>query len=255
MKIPENLGKLITDVKVPAEGIEVLMELIELEQKMKQDFFLLGGGRIQGAIFDLDGVLVDTAKYHYLAWRRLARELGFDFSEHDNERLKGVSRMRSLEILLEIGNYTMSDAEKFEATARKNDWYVGYLRTLDENALLPGSREFLKCLKTGGVKIALGSASKNAPLILERLGVTGLFDAVIDGNAVSKAKPDPEVFLKGAEALGLSPDLCVVFEDALAGIEAARAGGMRVIAIGKPELLPGADRYVSSLQDMLLTYR
>jgi beta-phosphoglucomutase len=218
---------------------------------MKPDFFLPGGKPIQGVIFDLDGVLVDTAKYHYLAWRRLARELGFDFSEQDNERLKGVSRMRSLEILLETGKYTMTDTEKAEAAARKNDWYVGCLRTLDESALLPGAREFLERLKTGGVKTALGSASKNAPLILERLGIAGLFNAVIDGNAVSKAKPDPEVFLKAADALGLSPDLCVVFEDALAGVEAARAGGMRVIAVGKPELLPGADRYVSSLKDML----
>jgi beta-phosphoglucomutase len=218
---------------------------------MKLDFFLLGGGPVQGAIFDLDGVLVDTAKYHYLAWRRLAGELGFDFCEQDNERLKGVSRMRSLEILLETGNYTMSDAEKAEAAAKKNGWYVEYLRTLDENALLPGVREFLERLKNGGVKTALGSASKNAPLILERLGIAGLFDAIIDGNAVSRAKPDPEVFLKGAEALGLPPNFCVVFEDALAGIEAARAGGMRVIAVGKPELLPGADRYISSLKDML----
>lgn len=218
---------------------------------MRPDFFLLGGEPLWGAIFDLDGVLVDTAKYHYLAWRRLARELGFDFSEQDNERLKGVSRMRSLEILLEIGNYPMNDEEKAAAAAKKNDWYVGYLHTLDESALLPGSREFLERLKTGGVRTALGSASKNAPLILERLGIAGFFDAVIDGNVVSRAKPDPEVFLKGAEALGFSPHLCVVFEDALAGIEAARAGGMRVIAVGKPELLPGADRYIASLKDML----
>jgi beta-phosphoglucomutase len=145
----------------------------------------------------------------------------------------------------------MSDTEKTEAAARKNGWYVDYLRTLDESALLPGSGEFLERLKAGGVKTALGSASKNAPLILERLGIAGLFNAVIDGNAVSKAKPDPEVFLKGAKALGLSPGLCVVFEDALAGVEAARSGGMRVIAVGKPELLPGADRYISSLKDML----
>ena len=218
---------------------------------MRPGFFLLSGGPVQGAIFDLDGVLVDTAKYHYLAWRRLARELGFDFSEQDNERLKGVSRMRSLEILLETGNYTMNDREKAEAAARKNGWYVEYLRTLDKSALLPGSREFLERLKNGGVKTALGSASKTAPLILERLGIAGLFNAVIDGNTVRRAKPDPEVFLKGAEDLGLFPSLCVVFEDALAGIEAAHAGGMRVIAVGKPELLPGADRYISSLKDML----
>ncbi|MDR3338093.1 MAG: beta-phosphoglucomutase [Treponema sp.] len=209
------------------------------------------GGKIQGAIFDLDGVLVDTAKYHYLAWKRLARELGFDFREEDNERLKGVSRMRSLEILLETGRCKMNGAEKTEAAAKKNNWYVEYLRTLDESALLPGAREFLERLKAEGIKTALGSASKNAPLILERLGIGGLFNAVIDGNRVSRAKPDPEVFLKGAEALHLAPRVCVVFEDALAGVEAARAGGMRVIALGKPDLLPGADRYISSLKDML----
>jgi beta-phosphoglucomutase len=211
----------------------------------------LEGGPVRGAIFDLDGVLVDTAKYHYLAWRRLARELGFDFSERENERLKGVSRMRSLEILLETGHYTMSDGDKAEAAAKKNAWYVEYLHALDESALLPGSREFLERSRDGGIKTALGSASKNAPLILERLGIAGLFNAVIDGNAVSRAKPDPEVFLKGAEALGLAPVVCVVFEDALAGIEAAHAGGMRVIAVGKEELLPGADRYIASLKDLL----
>jgi beta-phosphoglucomutase len=218
---------------------------------MKPDFFLLGDGPVSGVIFDLDGVLVNTAKYHYFSWRRLAEELGFDFSEQDNERLKGVSRMRSLEILLEIGHYSMNDTEKAAAAAKKNDWYVSYLHTLDEDALLPGSREFLCRLKTGGVKTALGSASKNAPLILERLGIAGFFDAVIDGNTVSRAKPDPEVFLKGSEALSLRPDLCVVFEDALAGIEAAHAAGMRVIAVGKPELLPGANRYITSLRDMM----
>jgi beta-phosphoglucomutase len=214
------------------------------------DFFLWDRP-IQGALFDLDGVLVDTVMYHYLAWRRLARELGFDFSERDNERLKGVSRMRSLEILLETGHYTMSDAEKAEAAAKKNAWYVGYLQNLDESALLPGARELLERLRDGGVKTALGSVSKNAPLILERLNIRGLFNAVIDGNAVSRAKPDPEVFLKGARALGLPPGCCVVLEDALAGIKAARAGGMPVIAVGKPELLPGADRYISSLKDLL----
>jgi len=214
------------------------------------DLFGLGDSDIKGAIFDLDGVLVDTAKYHYLAWRRLAKELGFDFSEADNERLKGVSRVRSLEILLEMGGITMDAAKRGEAAARKNAWYVEYLYQLDESALLPGSGAFLARLKENGIRIALGSASKNSPLILERLNISRFFDAVIDGNAVSKSKPDPEVFVKGAEALGFPPEQCVVFEDALAGVEAAKAGGMRVIAVGKAELLPGADRYISSLADM-----
>jgi beta-phosphoglucomutase len=219
-------------------------------QKMtynKTDLFGLGDITIKGAIFDLDGVLVDTAKYHYLAWKRLAQELGFDVTESDNERLKGVSRFRSLEILLETGGVSMTDTQKEQAAARKNAWYVEYLLTLDETALLPGAKNYLLRLKKNGIRIALGSASKNAPLILGRLNIADLFDAVIDGNNVSKAKPDPEVFLKGATALGLAPEQCVVFEDALAGIEAAKNGGMKVIGVGKPELLPGADLYVTSL--------
>ena len=216
------------------------------------DLFGLGAANIEGAIFDLDGVLVDTAKYHYLAWKRLAAELGFDFAESDNERLKGVSRAQSLEILLEIGGIVMTEDEKEQAAMRKNAWYVDYLCELDETALLPGTKQYLLLLRENGIRIALGSASKNAPLILERLNIAAFFDAVIDGNSVSKAKPDPEVFLKGSQAIGLPPARCVVFEDALAGIEAARAGGMRVIAVGSKSLLPGADRYVVSLANMLV---
>jgi len=205
----------------------------------------------KGIIFDLDGVLVDTARYHYLAWKRLADELGFDFTIEDNERLKGVSRMQSLEILLEVGNYSMTDEQKEINATRKNTWYVEYLHTLDETALLSGSKEYLQKLRKEGIKIALGSASKNAPLILERLNIASFFDAVIDGNSVSKTKPDPEVFLKGAAALGLPPENCAVFEDALAGIEAAKAGGMYAVAVGERENLPGADMYISCLKDML----
>jgi len=206
---------------------------------------------IKGIIFDLDGVLVDTARYHYLAWKRLADELGFDFTIEDNERLKGVSRMQSLEILLEVGKVTMTEEQKEINATRKNTWYVEYLYTLDETALLSGSKEYLQKLREEGIKIALGSASKNAPLILERLNIASFFDAVIDGNSVSITKPDPEVFLKGAEALGLKPEDCAVFEDALAGIEAAKAGGMYAVAVGERENLPGADMYISSLADML----
>ncbi|MCL2599590.1 MAG: beta-phosphoglucomutase [Treponema sp.] len=225
--------------------------MLEKATRTKHLFGLDPGVDLEGAIFDLDGVLVDTARYHYLAWKRLAKELGFDFTESDNERLKGVSRIRSLEILLETGDITMADAEKEEAATRKNAWYVDYLLDLDEKALLNGAKDYLLRLRENGIRIALGSASKNAPLILDRLNIAALFDAVIDGNSVSKAKPDPEVFLKGAETIGLLPGNCVVFEDALAGIEAAKAGGMKVIAVGSRELLPGADRYVASLADML----
>jgi beta-phosphoglucomutase len=206
---------------------------------------------MKGAIFDLDGVLVDTAKYHFLAWKRLAMELGFDFTQADNERLKGVSRMRSLDILLEVGRYEMSDEEKEAAAAKKNAWYMEYLGTLKQTDMLPGALEYLSRLRCEGVRIALGSASKNAAFILEKLGIGGFFDAVIDGNAVSAAKPDPEVFLKAALALSTTPSDCTVFEDSLAGVQAAKAGGMRVVGVGKPEQLPGADIYVSCLRDML----
>lgn len=196
---------------------------------------------IKACIFDLDGVIVDTAKYHFLAWKRLAAELGFDFSETHNERLKGVSRMRSLEILLEVGGVHLSDKEKEKAATKKNKWYVEYIKQLKPDEILPGVSSFLAELRELGLKIALGSASKNAPLILERLDLNQFFDVVIDGSKVTHAKPNPEVFLKGAEALSLKPEECIVFEDAQAGIEAAKNGNMRCIGIGTPENLRGAD--------------
>lgn len=206
--------------------------------------------RIKGAIFDLDGVVVDTAKYHYQAWKELARSLGFEFTERDNERLKGVSRMRSLDILLEIGGIAAGDAEKELLADAKNSRYVELLSLIDESAVLGGAKEYLAELRARGVKTALGSASKNARLILERLDLAHAFDAVVDGNAVTAAKPDPEVFLKGASGLGLDPAECVVFEDSIAGIEAARRAGMAAIGVGTPETLPGANRWISSLADM-----
>lgn len=210
---------------------------------------------IKGALFDLDGVLVDTAKYHYLAWKRLAAKLGFEFTERDNERLKGVSRMRSLEILLEVGHLSFTDHEKEKMAEEKNRWYVEYLNSIDESAILPGAREYLSELRSRRMLVALGSASKNARLILSRLGLTDCFDAIIDGTCVSAAKPDPEVFLKGAEALCLDPAECMVFEDSLAGIQAAKAGGMYAVGVGKPADLPGADRYIRDLREMLAPVR
>ena len=206
---------------------------------------------MKGAIFDLDGVIVDTAKYHYLAWKELAASLGFFFKESDNERLKGVSRMRSLEILLEVGGITATDAEKEKMAKEKNDRYVEMLSTLNKSELLEGAEDYLKKLKSEGILIALGSASKNAPMILDKLGITEYFDAVVDGNSVSKAKPDPEVFLKGAELLGLAPADCTVFEDSQAGIEAARNAGCQVIAIDKGGVLYDADKYVTCLGELL----
>ena len=197
--------------------------------------------RYQGLLFDLDGVIVDTAKYHFLAWKALADELGIPFTEKDNERLKGVSRMASFEIILELGGRTMTEAEKLENCTKKNELYVSYIKQLTKDEILPGVEAFLTGARAAGYKIALGSASKNSPLILERLGITGLFDAVVDGTRVSKAKPDPEVFLAGARELGLEPARCVVFEDAAAGVEAAHNGGMKAVGIGDPAVLGQAE--------------
>ena len=207
--------------------------------------------KIKGAIFDLDGVLVDTAKYHYLAWKKLADKLGFDFTEKDNERLKGVSRTRSLEILLEIGGIQADENQKQIWAEEKNACYVEYLKQLDQSALLEGTLDYLTSLHSQNVKISLGSASKNAPLILSQLGIEKYFDAVVDGNCISKAKPDPEVFLTAAKFLELVPSDCAVFEDSFAGIQAAKTGGMLAIGVGTAQNLPGADVYIKNLGDAL----
>jgi beta-phosphoglucomutase len=187
---------------------------------------------IRGFLFDLDGVLVDTAQYHFLAWQRMAAELGIHFGEAENEQLKGVSRAESLNRILAWGGKSLSDAEKQHWMTLKNDWYLELVRGMPADDYLPGAHEFLRASRAAGIKVALGSASKNAPLILERLGWIPLFDALIDGNVVTASKPDPEVFLEGARRLGLKPEECVVFEDSEAGVEAARRGGMKVVGIG-----------------------
>ncbi|MDR0269058.1 beta-phosphoglucomutase [Paenibacillus sp.] len=205
---------------------------------------------IRACLFDLDGVLVDTAKYHYLAWKRLAQELRFDFTEQDNERLKGVSRMASLDILLEIGGISLDDETKIKLAEKKNGWYVDYISRMDESEILPGALAFFQELKAAGILIALGSASKNAMTILNNTRLVPYFDAIIDGTKTASAKPDPEVFLLGAQELGASPAECVVFEDAEAGIEAAARAGMRSIGVGSRTNLAQADEVVSSLQEM-----
>ena len=196
---------------------------------------------IEACIFDLDGVIVDTAKYHFIAWKALAEELGFEFTLDDNERLKGVSRMQSLDILLEIGGLQFSEQQKLAMAEKKNTLYVSYIEKMTPEETLPGVPEFLQELRNKGIKIALGSASKNSPMILDRIQLSGMFDVVVDGNSITEAKPNPEVFLKGAEKLGILPENCVVFEDAIAGIEAARNAGMYCVGIGKPETLGMAD--------------
>jgi beta-phosphoglucomutase len=192
-------------------------------------------------IFDLDGVIVDTAKYHYLAWRNLANALGFDFTEAQNELLKGVSRIQSLEILLSIGKVELPRAEKEKLLLQKNTEYLEYVNKMTSEEILPGVNDLLNFLEINDIRYALGSASKNAPLILEKVGLLNRFTAIVDGNDVSKAKPDPEVFLIGAKKLGIKPENCVVVEDAIAGVQAANAAKMISIGIGDLNVLYEAD--------------
>lgn len=208
--------------------------------------------KIEACIFDLDGVIVDTAKYHYIAWRSLAEELGFVFTQEDNERLKGVSRMRSLDILLEIGNLQFTDAEKLAMAEKKNDLYVSYIQKMTPEEILPGVQQFLQEIRNKGLKVALGSASKNSPMILEQIHLTGMFDVVVDGNSITEAKPNPEVFLQGARRLGIPPEHCVVFEDAIAGIEAAQNAGMYSVGIGDAQTLATADRVIPGFEGFTL---
>ncbi len=203
---------------------------------------------IQGLLFDLDGVIVDTAKFHFLAWRKMANALGFDFNEEQNEQLKGISRKESIARILAWGGKTLPQPEVEKYMSLKNDWYLQMIETLTPNDVLLGADEFIKASKAQGYKIALGSASKNAKPILDKLQLTFLFDALIDGNAVSASKPNPEVFLKGAEALHLAPQHCLVFEDAIAGIEAAHNGGMLAVGIGEASVLTGADAVYANLK-------
>lgn len=192
---------------------------------------------IKACIFDLDGVIVDTAKYHFQAWRRLANELGFDFSEADNEQLKGVSRMESLDIILGWGGITPSKEQKLELADRKNEWYKDLISHMQPGEILPGVPEFLDDLQRHGIRIALGSASKNAGAVIQSIGLEDCFEVIVDGRQTTRSKPDPQVFLLAAAELGLQPAACIVFEDADSGIEAALAGGFYAVGVGSPEVL------------------
>lgn len=195
----------------------------------------------KGIIFDLDGVIVDTAKFHFIAWRKLANDLGFDITEEQNEQLKGVSRIHSLQKILKWGEIELSEEEFQKQTNQKNENYLSYVEKMDESEILPGVRKVIDFLSERNIPFALGSASKNAPLILEKIGLHEKFDAIVDGNDVSKAKPSPEVFLVAAEKLGLAPEDCIVFEDSVAGIQAANNAKMISIGIGENEVLHEAD--------------
>ncbi|WP_299114471.1 beta-phosphoglucomutase [uncultured Winogradskyella sp.] len=195
----------------------------------------------KGFIFDLDGVIVDTAKYHFLAWKKLANSLNIDFTEEENEQLKGVSRVRSLEKILSWGNKTISEDKFTELMAKKNDDYLSHISKMDENEILPDVPRVLNRLREKQQPISLGSASKNARTILERVNLREHFNAIVDGNDVSKAKPDPEVFLIAAELLNINPKDCIVFEDSVAGVEAANVADMVSIGIGDKKILRDAD--------------
>ena len=188
-------------------------------------------------IFDLDGVIVDTAKYHYLAWKKIATELGIEFTHEHNELLKGVSRVRSLDIILGLGEVDASQAQKDQWLIQKNEDYLSYLVDMDQSEILPGVMSVLEFLKANHQPIALGSASKNARPILEKTGILSYFDAIVDGNDVSNAKPDPEVFLQAAQKLGISNENSIVFEDSVAGIQAANIASMTSIGIGEANIL------------------
>lgn len=201
-------------------------------------------------IFDLDGVIVDTARYHYLAWASLAHELGFSFSPEQGEATKGVSRMASLDIVLAAGGLEgrFSPEEKERLAAGKNARYLEYIGRMTADEVLPGVERFLRALRAAGVRVALGSASKNAGVILDRCGIRELFDVIVDGTLVSRAKPDPEVFSRGAELAHERPEDCVVFEDAAAGIEAARRAGMRSVGVGDSPALAGATMRIAGFE-------
>ena len=188
-------------------------------------------------IFDLDGVIVDTAKYHFLAWQKLANQLGIEFTHEHNEELKGVSRVRSLDIILELGNVQASQEDKNKWLVQKNEEYLSYLVDMDESEILPGVLKVLEYLKSKNQFIALGSASKNARPILEKTNIMHFFDAIVDGNDVSNAKPDPEVFLRAAKLVGVSNENAIVFEDSVAGIQAANIANMISVGIGDATVL------------------
>ena len=200
-------------------------------------------------LFDLDGVLVSTEHNHFLAWQRCAHALGIAFTEKENELLKGVSRADSLKKILELGAKTISAAE-FEALLKsKNDFYLESIQNLNRENLLPGVLNLLEQAKAKGIRLGVGSSSKNANFILDMLQISTYFEVVIDGNGVKDPKPHPEVFLNGASALGLDPSVCMVFEDAASGIAAAKAGGFTAVGVGNPHIADLADIYLNDLTE------
>jgi beta-phosphoglucomutase len=205
---------------------------------------------IRAFIFDLDGVITDTAEYHYRGWKRLAEEEGLPFSREDNEHLRGVPRRESLMLILKDRVYP--EEKILEMMERKNNYYLAFIKEISPRDLLPGAKELLEEIRAAGLKNALGSASKNAPEVIERLGIRDLFDAISDGFSVERQKPAPDLFLHAAAQLGLSPAECVVVEDAAAGIEAAIAGRFRSVGLGPPKRVGRAEAIFPSLASVHL---
>jgi beta-phosphoglucomutase len=204
---------------------------------------------IKAAIFDLDGVIIDTAHYHYIAWKRLASEFGITLTHENNELLKGVSRMRSLEIILSLGNIELPQAQKDQLAEKKNKWFVEYIESIRPEEIFPGVIDLIRNLKKRNIKIGLASSSKNAPRVIELLGIARDFDTLVDGTMITHSKPDPEIFLLAAHKLGIAPHECVVFEDAEAGVEAAVAAGMKCVGVGSVEQLGKANNIVARTGD------
>lgn len=204
---------------------------------------------IKACIFDLDGVIVDTAHYHFIAWKRLAEDLGINFTEKDNERLKGVSRIKSMDILLDIGKVNMSSEAKNQLADKKNSRFLEFIEKMKPDEIFPGVKNLLKDLRSKEIKIALASSSKNAQKVIERLDIENKFDVIVDGTMIIHTKPDPEIFLLAASRLGIDPTNCLVFEDAEAGVEAALAAGMKCIGIGSSEQLHKSNNVIQKIGD------
>tara|TARA_B100000401_G_C52763658_1_gene699552 strand:+ start:409 stop:1056 length:648 start_codon:yes stop_codon:yes gene_type:complete len=209
---------------------------------------------IKGLIFDLDGVIVDTAHYHYLSWKEISRDLNIDFTIKDNENLKGVSRIDSLNYILKLGSLSFNTEEKNNLLDKKNNIYKHSISSLGKKNILKGVEKILLKAKEKKMLLAVGSSSKNAKMIVEKLNLTHLFQAVVDGTMVKKTKPDPEVFLKAAKKMNLKSSECIVFEDAESGVIAAKKGGFHVVSVGNTNIRNIGDLYVESLEDFNLDY-
>jgi beta-phosphoglucomutase len=198
-------------------------------------------------ILDLDGVICDTAHFHFLAWERLAAEYGYALTQENNEKLKGVSRVDSLKFILSLANKSLSEADFQADLIRKNEWYLELVQHMGPKDVLPGVPAFFEEVASRRIPLALGSASKNANMVLTRVGLIAAFDAIVDAGQITHGKPHPETFLTAADMLGFPPSQCLVFEDSAAGVQAALAGNMKAVGIGLPSDLPGAYLYLNNL--------